>query len=78
MTWRANRAYKSSMAKRPPFDEAIARVGGKAALAKALGITKSAVSQWKELPPKHVLKVAQLSGFKCHELRPDIFPAEAA
>ena len=54
---------------------AIKAAGGLAGLAKPLGITEQAVSQWDEVPPLRVLAVEQASGVPRHELRPDIYPA---
>lgn len=56
---------------------AIKRVGG-AKLAKALGLTRQAVYQWQLVPPQHVIEVEKLTGVSRHELRPDIYPEEAA
>lgn len=51
-------------------------VGSKAAIARHLGITKGAVSQWTVIPAKHVLEVEKLTCGKVtrHELRPDRYP----
>lgn len=53
--------------------EAAERVGGIVALAKALALTKGAVSQWERVPAEHVLAVEGLTGFSRHVLRPDVF-----
>jgi DNA-binding transcriptional regulator YdaS (Cro superfamily) len=56
--------------------EAIEKFGSKAALAKALRVTRSAVSHWVkggELPVKRVLEIERLTGISRHKLRPDIF-----
>jgi DNA-binding transcriptional regulator YdaS (Cro superfamily) len=57
---------------------AIEAVGGLSGLAKPLGITEQAVSQWDEVPPLRVLAVEQVSGVSRHELRPDLYPERAA
>lgn len=49
------------------------KVGGIVALARALGLTKGAVSQWDKVPPEHVLTVESLTGVSRHVLRPDVF-----
>lgn len=56
---------------------AIRAVGGLAGLARPLGITEQAISQWDEVPPLRVLAVEQASGVSRHELRPDLYPREA-
>ena len=56
---------------------AIEAVGGLSGLAKPLGITEQAVSQWDEVPPLRVLAVEQVSGVPRHELRPDLYPEPA-
>lgn len=53
------------------FDEQ----GTKSDLAKSLGITKGAVSQWNKIPAAHVLDVERITGISRHVLRPDIFGA---
>lgn len=55
---------------------AIDAVGGLAGLAKPLGITEQAISQWDEVPPLRVLAVERVSGVSRHELRPDLYPLE--
>jgi DNA-binding transcriptional regulator YdaS (Cro superfamily) len=49
-------------------------VGGPAALAKELGVTKQAISQWRKVPPRRALEIQRLTGIPCHEMRPDLFP----
>lgn len=48
--------------------------GAKAKIARALGITKQAVSQWRRVPAGRVLIVSEITGIPPHELRPDIYP----
>lgn len=55
---------------------AIARAGGVSAMARALGITKGAVSQWSICPPSRVLDVERMSSIPRHDLRPDWYPEE--
>lgn len=52
---------------------AIEAAGGSAKLGTALGITRQAVEDWDKVPPKHVLRVEQLSGVSRYQLRPDIY-----
>jgi DNA-binding transcriptional regulator YdaS (Cro superfamily) len=57
---------------------AIDNAGGLVGIAKPLGISIQAVSQWDEVPPLRVLEVERLSGVSRHELRPDLYPPERA
>jgi len=63
-----------------PIDEAARIVGSQVALAAALGVTKSAVNQWKaqgrKVPAKHCPAIERLTNnhVRCHDLRPDIWP----
>lgn len=52
--------------------------GGQAALARALGISDAAVSQWKRCPASRVLAVEAATDAKVsrHDLRPDVFGAQ--
>lgn len=57
--------------------DAIREAGGPAALARKLGITSQAISQWGDrIPAGHVLKVERASGVSRHLLRPDLYPVE--
>lgn len=54
--------------------------GGQSALARALKVTPQAVQRWcstGKIPAERVLEVEQASGVSRHELRPDLYPAEA-
>ncbi|WP_336810908.1 Cro/CI family transcriptional regulator [Bosea sp. MMO-172] len=58
--------------------KAVEAVGGPVSLARHLGISSQAVSQWKRVPPGRALAVEQLSGVSRHDLRPDLYgPAPA-
>ncbi len=50
-----------------------ARAGGVVALSRALGLSRSAVSQWKTVPVLRVVEVERLTGIPRAELRPDVF-----
>lgn len=43
-------------------------------VAKAVGCTPQAVSQWKTVPAHHVLAIEEATGISRHKLRPDIYP----
>ncbi len=53
--------------------EIIEQAGGAVALAERLGISKTAVYNWKIVPPLRVNEVAEITGLAPHEIRPDIF-----
>ena len=63
---------------KPPVDRAVEIVGTQALLAAALGVSKSAVGQWKEegrrVPAEHCPVIERLTAgvVRCEELRPDI------
>lgn len=52
----------------------IQKAGGPVKVAAALGITSSAVSQWKRVPPERVLAMEAATGVPRYELRPDMYP----
>lgn len=47
--------------------------GGLSRLADGLNISRSAVSQWEEIPIRRVAEVSALTGLPRETLRPDIF-----
>lgn len=59
------------------LDRAIEYFGGQAALAEKLGLTKMAITQWKErkVPLERAIEIEKLTNNKVtrHDLRPDIF-----
>jgi hypothetical protein len=61
-----------------PTKRAIMLAGGTKSLAITLGIRSPAVSQWERVPAERVGKVSAITGIPPHELRPDLFPKEAA
>jgi DNA-binding transcriptional regulator YdaS (Cro superfamily) len=54
--------------------------GLKVRVARELGITHGAVSQWlaagRGIPATRVLDVERVTGISRHELRPDIYPVQ--
>ena len=56
------RRAKLRAMKDPGLQRALAAAGGVAALARALGITKGAVSQWRRLPADRIGAVASFHG----------------
>ena len=60
---------------------AIEKAGGQTALAKAIGKTQGHISKWLErghVPPECVIPIEKATGIPRHELRPDLYPQEAA
>lgn len=47
--------------------------GTKMLIATALGIGPAAISQWRRVPAKHLIKVERITGIPRAKLRPDIF-----
>jgi DNA-binding transcriptional regulator YdaS (Cro superfamily) len=58
--------------------EAIRAAGGGAMLARAVNVSKSAVTHWltNGIPAVRVPIVARLSGLSYHQVRPDLFPED--
>jgi TorA maturation chaperone TorD len=55
-------------------EEAIRAAGGIGALARGLGISQPAVSNWQRVPAERVLAVESLTGISRSVLRPDLYP----
>lgn len=64
----------------PALSEAIALIGGNAALARILKISREAVSQWDRCPAERVLAVSDATNgnVRPEQLRPDIYRAPEA
>lgn len=60
------------MTNKEALAKAIKSAGTASALARALGITPSAVLLWKEVPAGRIVEVERLTGVSRFELRPDI------
>ena len=62
----------------PQYDEplktVLAKAGGPTALAKILGVVPSAVTQWRQVPAKHVGRIEATIGVDRRVMRPDLFP----
>ncbi|MBS1068824.1 helix-turn-helix domain-containing protein [Gluconobacter cerinus] len=54
--------------------EVIRAAGGPKKVGEAIKRSHSAVCKWKQVPPIHVIAVAQLTNLDPHVIRPDIFP----
>lgn len=57
------------------LQKAIEAAGGPASLARHIGVTTQAVSQWKHAPAKRVRAIESATGglVSRYELRPDVF-----
>jgi DNA-binding transcriptional regulator YdaS (Cro superfamily) len=62
------------------IQSAIEKAGGIQQLADLIGIRYQAVHKWTRgsVPAERVLQIEQLTGVSRHELRPDLYPLEAA
>jgi TorA maturation chaperone TorD/DNA-binding transcriptional regulator YdaS (Cro superfamily) len=58
------------------LEQAIQAAGGIGALARALGISQPAVSNWHRIPAERVLAVEALTGVARSLLRPDLYPMD--
>lgn len=62
----------------PALDRAIGAAGGVRALARAVGVSQPAISNWKRVPADRVLSIEALTGVPRAELRPDLYPDDEA
>lgn len=62
------------MYKNSGLEEAVKRIGGAGAVARALEIAPSSVAAWKCVPAEYVLAVEALTGVARTALRPDLYP----
>jgi hypothetical protein len=60
------------------LQEAIRRVGGLNAVARALDIKAQSVIKWRVTPVLRVIPLEKLSGVPRYRLRPDIYPVNEA
>jgi len=57
--------------------EAAQRVGGMSALAQSIGLTRSAIYQWKSrIPAERVMDIESATGIPRTRLRPDLYKAD--
>ncbi len=66
------------MKKDPILNEVFAATGTAAALGAFLGVSRSAVSQWKKVPLRYLKQVSDLTGIPRRRLRPDLYDDEEA
>lgn len=60
--------------KQKPVNVFIEAAGGPHRVAREIGVSGQAVSQWDKVPMRHVFVVARLAKIPPHEIRPDIIP----
>jgi DNA-binding transcriptional regulator YdaS (Cro superfamily) len=53
--------------------DAVRAMGSIAALARELGITRGAVSQWHRVPLSRIVAIEKITGVPRQKLRPDLF-----
>ena len=58
------------------LQQAIQAAGGIGALARALGVSQPAVSNWQKIPAERVLSVEAITGVARSMLRPDLYPRD--
>ncbi len=63
------------MEREAQLKKVLERAGGPSALAKRLGTSVAAVSQWRRVPANRVGSVAAIVDLEPHEIRPDLFSA---
>ena len=61
-----------------PVRVAIEKFGSVKALAAELGIAPQGISQWKQIPGRHVRAMERITGIHREQLRPDLFRDEVA
>lgn len=64
--------YDLIAAKKAAYKRLASR-GGRNLLAKELGITPGAISQWPKVPAERLRDVCRITGAQPHEVRPDLF-----
>ncbi|WP_339156750.1 transcriptional regulator [Sinorhizobium medicae] len=64
------------MRKMNPLEKAIKSVGSSKELARRVGVSPQAISQWNKVPANRVLAVERASGVHRSILRPDLYPIE--
>lgn len=58
----------------PHFQELLSRHGRGAQIAAALGMTRQAIYQWRQIPAEKASVISKALGLPLHELRPDLWP----
>jgi Putative antitoxin of bacterial toxin-antitoxin system, YdaS/YdaT/T5orf172 domain len=74
----AKRTYIPRSKRENGLERALIAVEGVSGLARALCLTRQAVSQWDKIPAERVPEIEGLTGVPRHELRPDLWDAPHA
>ena len=61
----------------PVLIDVFRAMGSATALAKALGVTRAAVSRWDRIPIRHLATVSELTKIPRQRLRPDLHDTPA-
>lgn len=56
-----------------PIERAFQIRGSKAELARCLGVSRAAISNWQRIPAERVVDVERITGIPREELRPDLY-----
>lgn len=70
--------WKRTIKREPELESAIRIAGSPSALAKAIGVKLPSVCCWNRVPAQRVLQIEKALGISRHELRPDLYPLDAA
>ena len=73
----SSRALIGGMRTDHPLKAVFEKVGTATDLARLLGVTSSAVSQWRRIPIERAAQVERITGIPRQQLRPDIFGTSA-
>ena len=55
------------------MSEVIRAGGGATALSVAVGVSRSVIYRWKQVPANRLQRVAKVTGYKPEQLRPDVY-----
>jgi DNA-binding transcriptional regulator YdaS (Cro superfamily) len=61
----------------PALIDVFRAMGSATALAKALGLTRAAVSRWNRIPIRHLATISELTKIPRQKLRPDLYDTPA-